>query len=76
MQWAYIRIKEKFGGPIFGGEWRSGGWGEWGVAYIWGGGIIFGRKTLCTHLQSVKLTFLSFFQYIARTLAFLMSCKI
>ena len=37
MPWAYIRIKEKFDGPIFGG------WGE-GEAYIQGGAYILEEK--------------------------------
>ena len=55
MPWGYVRTKDKFDGPIFGG------------AYI-GEGKNF-------NLQSVKVIFLSFFQYKAHISAYFMSCK-
>ena len=60
--WPYIRTKDKFDGPLFRGRLI------YGRAYIWD------EKHF--NLQSVKLiTFLSFFQYKARILGYLTSCK-
>ena len=70
--WAYIHTKEKFDGPIFG-------WGE-GLYTLQSytlqlHTLIYTSKEKLFNLQSVKLTFLSFFQYKARIPAFFTSCK-